>query len=149
MSLLLFGWALHMVAAQLIPHAWWVPDLTSVGLVLGMRAGGRQAVWLPLCAGALTLLWAIRAPAALFFGYAAFGMLAWSAARIWNLADTRIQAIMTFALSSALGWILVWADGRLSWPLILAVMGRSLGSAFCAFILGRWLVRRRRMPEMV
>jgi hypothetical protein len=52
-----------------------------------------------------------------------------------------------FLLSVLLGWILVWSDGQLSWPLIPVVLTRGLETAFCALILGRLATRRRRLPE--
>ena len=99
--------AAHLVAVQLIPSPWLVPNLTLVGVVAGVAAAPQHWLGLGGAAGLLSMLWAPSQGWSVAAGYIAVGAFARLATRHWDASDPRVGAIIMAIGSGAVtaGWV--------------------------------------------
>ena len=138
MSLLLVGALAQMMLTQVLPSAWWAPDLLVAGLVLGVLK--QPARWLALSAvaGVCAAVWAIRAPAAICLSYVGLGLAVRVAIRQWDLSDRRTQSLFIGVASGALTSLAVWVDTLWSLPVASLILLRATITGLTAW----WLQRR-------
>ena len=111
--------AAHALMAQVIPSFWWVPDVTLVGLVIGIgRSPGRWFI-LSCAAGLWTMAWAVRFPQLAIAGYLGIGWVIRSVVRHWDIADLRMQYLVCGIASAVTTFGALWVENLWS----LAVFG--------------------------
>ena len=132
MSILAWCLVAHALLARLIASPWWVPDLTLVGLVLGVSLRPRHWLMASVVAGLFMMLGAVRFPAQVFLGYVLCGTLVQLSAQRWDTTDGRIQGCVVLILSAFMTLGLLGLERLWSWPLLafaavrVAVTGLSL-----------------------
>ncbi|MBI4341383.1 MAG: hypothetical protein HY598_03780 [Candidatus Omnitrophica bacterium] len=121
--------------AQVLPCAWWVPDLLAVGLIAGVvRQPGR---WLELSAavGLGVMVWAIRHPALIALAYVGVGGLARAATRRWDLTDRRLQAELAFLAAALCAGLALWLEARWSAPVAWQWLLRAAATGLAAWVV--------------
>ena len=140
MGILLGCAMVHLAAAQVVPSAWWVPDVTLVGLVLAVARTPSQWLACSLAGGLLMCAWAIRFSGPVLVGYL---LLGWALQRMnkqWDATDLRVQGIATALGSLWLTLGAMWLDELWSLALgALAVVHVTLT------VLTAMLIRRLRL----
>ena len=132
MSILAWCLVAHALLARLIASPWWVPDLTLVGLVLGVSLRPRRWLMASVMAGLFMMLGAVRFPVQIFLGYLLCGTIVQFAAQRWDTTDGRIQGCVVIVLSTLMTLGLLGLERLWSWPLLafaalrVAVTGLSL-----------------------
>lgn len=132
MAILVWCLVAHAVLARLIASPWWVPDLTLVGLVVGVSLRPKRWLMASVMAGLFMMLGAVRFPAQVFLGYVLCGTIVQLAARRWDTTDGRIQGGVVLILSAFMTLGLLGLERLWSWPLLafavlrVAVTGLSL-----------------------
>ena len=146
MGVLLFAWVCHVILVQLVAVPWWIPDLTLVGMILGI--GRAPARWwlMASVAGGLTILWAVRMPVVIFGGYFVLGGLMRLASAQWNVTDTRVQMVAATGAALLLGLVYCGLDGVCSWQVLGWVALRSIGTGLSLFWIRRRISGRTRLP---
>lgn len=127
----------HVVLTTLFGPAWWVPDVTLVGMVLCIAAS--PARWLPasVLAGGIAALWAVRWTPLVFAGYLAIGWGLRQASQQWDAGDPRVRTLLVaLAVTLLTGW-LVWVDDLWSPAIVGALLTRVASSAGLAVFLQR------------
>lgn len=115
--------AAHVIAAQVIPSPWWVPNLTLMGLVLASGRSPRHAGWFGACAGLAAMLWAARAIWLVLLGSLLAGLAIHRLGVHWNLNEPRVQVSLTGLLMAVLMAVTLWLDQAWSVPVVgLAVV---------------------------
>ncbi len=146
MGLFLLLWIGHLALAQLVWASWFVPDLTTVGMVINIgRAPKRWWVWSAL-AGMLTILWVARMPILIYAVYFGLGALLRFSTGQWNANDARVQSLQVLLAVFSLGLLFCWIDGLWSWTMLAFALARAIVTAFALLLLRRWMSRRVRLP---
>lgn len=108
----------HVLLAQVVPWPWWVPNLTLVGVVLGICRAPAKWPMVSALAGLFMLPWAIRFPTQLVLGYLACGWLVRVLATQWDTDEGRIQSALVLVVSSGMTFGVLWLEDLTSLPLI-------------------------------
>jgi hypothetical protein len=145
----ILAWCLvaHALLARLIASPWWVPDLTLVGLVVGVGLRPRHWLIASGVAGCFMMAWAVRFPAQVALGYVLCGTLVRLVARRWDMTDGRIQGCLVIALSSLLTLGLLGLERLWSWPLLACAAVRVAVTGLSLLLVQRLL--RRASPLSV
>ena len=139
MMLLFGGWLMQAALTQLLPSAWWAPDLLVAGLVLGVLKQPARWVALSAAAGVCAAVWAIRAPAVICLSYVGLGLAVRVAIRQWDVSDRRTQCLLIGAASGALTGLAVWIDTLWSFPVAALMLLRAVITGLLVW----WLQQRR------
>ena len=110
--------AAHQLAVQLVPSAWWVPDLTLAGLVVVVSQQPSSWFRLGLIAACGSALMLSRWVRLVVLGYLVAAWTIQWCAHVWDVADRRLQLLMAGALGAAMTAGLLWLDDLWSWPLL-------------------------------
>ena len=144
---ILFGCVLtHVVMAGLAPSPWWVPDLTLIGLILGIVM--RPQRWLPLSliAGLFMSSLAVRFPEAIFASYVVVGVTLRVLATEWQVQDVRVETVATGTAAAFVTLLGLWLDR--SWSLaVLGMAGGRVALTCAAMLVVRWLMGVGEMPR--
>ena len=108
----------HALLARLAPSPWWVPNLTLVGLIVGLAREPRHWVALSGAAGLFTMMWAVRFPQPILLGYLLIGGGVRTLAQHWDLSDARVQALLIGLASAAMTASSLWLDHLWSLALV-------------------------------
>lgn len=140
----------HAVLAQAPIAAWWVPDLTLVGMVLVIgRAPARWPLWAGMAA-LWAMLWAIRMPWLVGVSYLGCG---WGVRRLcdaWETTDLRLQGLMIGLASLLITIVLLWIDRLWSLPMAawtVVHVGVTAGTLWLFLLARRGRARRHRAPR--
>ena len=119
--LLLICAAVHLALALISPSAWWVPDLTLVGLVLSVARFPSKWLLLSGVAGLLTSAWAVQSFSLMFAGYLLVGWATRIAGHRWDVTDVRIESWLAGGGSLLLTLAAFWLHDQWS-PVLLFLM---------------------------
>jgi hypothetical protein len=111
----------HLALAMVIPWPWAVPDLTLVGLVLGVTRSPSRWWLLSAAAGLLTMGWAVRSAGPVIAAYWLIGWAIRLAGRHWDATDVRIASGLVGGASLLLTLGAFWLDDVWS-PVLLSFM---------------------------
>ena len=129
--------SLHVLLAGVLPSPWWVPDLTTAGLVLAAAQRPQRWLVLSMTAGGLTILWAIRFPVQVFCGVCFLGLATQLAATQWDLTDVRVKRWLVGGATLLMSLWMFWLDEALSVRILGWIVTRSAFTALAA----PWLMR--------
>lgn len=96
----------HLMIARWVASPWWVPDLTLIGLTLAIGRAPERWWSFAILAGLITMPWAARFPAQVFLSYLVCGWAVRATGNRWDLADLRVQWVVTCL---AVGLMRLWA----------------------------------------
>ena len=132
---------LHALAAAIIPSAWWVPDVTLIGLIMTVAAAPAQWWVGSGCAMLLTLAWTIRHATLLCGGWWLIGWGCHHLVRYWDLTDGPLQPVGIGVISVGMTTARLWLEGAWSFPLLgLSVLHAAI-TALAAAALRPWFLR--------
>lgn len=129
--------AVHLLLVACFGSAWWVPDLTLVGMVLMIAAAPTRWVLASALAGGLAMLWAVRFVPVVFAGYLALGWGLRQAVHHWDAADQWVLSALVGLAAALLTGGLVWLDDLWSPAVAVALMGRVASTTLSAFAIRR------------
>jgi hypothetical protein len=130
---------LHVGAVLAVTEPWWAPNLTLVGLILGVARAPERWLGYSAAAALIAMAWAVRAPVLVAGAYLAAGwFIHWMSGR-WDVPDLRVQGTLVAMLSGLAAFGPLWLQGLWSMPLaVLAAMHVLL--TYAAFRLISWVV---------
>lgn len=127
----------HMLLARMAGSVWWVPDVTSAGLIMAVSRAPGQWFRLSMIAGIVAMSWAIRSSGPILVGYVVLGWLAWLVNSRWNAADVRLQALMAGGAALAIALEIFWLDDTGSLGLFALAGGRAVLTGLLVLLLYR------------
>lgn len=129
----------HVLLANWVGPAWWVPDLTLIGCVLVVATGPSR--WLPIsaAAGGMHVLWTVRFAPLVFAGCLAVGWGTALAAQQWDTSDRRVQRVLVALATVVMVVWLIWLEDLWCPAVLWGASVRVLSTTLAAFLLQRLL----------
>ena len=119
MRILMVTLLTHVVIVGMWPAPWWVPDLTTIGLVLAVSKTPSRWLAYAGCTGVLLTVWAIRHPAAVEVSCLLIGWGTQLTAQRWDAGDLRVQCLLIGMASALMTLWALWLEDLLgSLPLV-------------------------------
>ena len=143
MGLLLVCIAVQELVSQIAPSAWWVPDLTVVGLVVAVVRSPAQWFACAALAGLSTTVWAIRFAQPIFMTTLLLGGALALVSKRFDTTDRRMHYLLVGLCSVIVTMEPLWLEGLWS-PGVLGLAGVRVTLTLLALPLVRRLLLETR-----
>ena len=120
------GLGLHWILCRFVASSWWVPDLTLLAVLFVIIASPSRWWFAAGGAGLLTMAWTVQFPAAVLLWYAAVGLTVSVVARVWDLADLRVQLVLVGMAETCWIALHLWLQEASVFP-VLALIAVHVG----------------------
>ena len=107
----------HVLVARVVASPWWVPDLTLVGLLLGVMRRPDRWLECAVLAGLTVPVWMVRFVEPQLGAFLAFAWITQRLVHRWDVTDVRVLGLLGVLASAITTGGALWFEGIWSWPI--------------------------------